>query len=499
MTLLFFLYCFTTAVFMLVEILYILRDRRIMMIDFCRIVFLIIEGVVPAFFHGYYLYTGVPYNAQKLDYTDFGMTIYWYVFAFYIVGYTAINLGYRVFSKKELPEDKNESEEQKQEEDRGDEPKAATVSANSYSKLRITTLVCLAIGAVSLVLWTDAFGGIFEFILRANEIRAGQADIVNPLAFFKHPAGVILIASYAAFVLLLKGGVATKLYDFAVWLLSFAVSVLYLLACDGRMVAGMYLVTHLFVIVYANYSKTKRMPLKAFFTMAFFMAAGLVFMVNMDTFTRYLKFGSDIVVTTSDGSTMDEIIYELMFVIRGMHVAVKTRLTSGLEYFLADDIMTGIFAWLPSSLTPEGFANIWTVNTNLLGETSGAYPVGLLAQGYYDLGILGVVIIAFLYGFLVRKIDTYFNEKSENNPFAVVMFVSFIFTFVRLIAYGSLYNVMLGSFKIVIFALVYFAFSMVFDVAAKKKQDNTEQYKCIKNSKYLNKNSKYLNKNRWIK
>ncbi len=470
MTLLFFLYCFATAVFLLLEAMFILRDKRIMMIDFCRIIFLIIEGVVPAFFHGYYVYKGTAYDA-KLDYSDYSITLYYYIFVFFIIGYAFINLGYRIFEKKGNKLSENFKENTYQH-----DPETALIHANAYSKLRITTLVCLLIGAVSLVLWTDAFGGIWEFILRAGEIRSGRADIVNPLAFFKHPAGVILIASYAAFVLLLKGSAVTKLYDFVVWVASFSVSILYLLAGDGRMVMGMYLITHFFVIVYVNLVKNKKMSLKSFMLLAVFMVTGIVFMVNMDTFTRYLKYGNDIVVTTSDGSTMDEIIKELMFVIRGMHVALKTRLTSGLEYLIADDVVMGIFAWLPSSITPDGVVDIWDVNTELLGEVSGQYPFGLLAQGYYDLGIIGVVIIAFVYGGLVRKIDDYFNKKSNNNPFAVVMFVSLIFTFIRLVAYGSLYNVVLSSFKIVVFAVVYLVFSAIFDFAANKKQDNAEEY-----------------------
>ena len=59
----------------------------------------------------------------------------------------------------------------------------------------MTMIICFIISAISLFLWTKAYGGLWGLIMIGDKVRDGVANVQNPLAFFARPAKMILISS----------------------------------------------------------------------------------------------------------------------------------------------------------------------------------------------------------------------------------------------------------------------------------------------------------------
>ncbi len=61
-------------------------------------------------------------------------------------------------------------------------------------------------------------------------------------------------------------------------------------------------------------------------------------------------------------------------------------------------------------------------------------PPGVVAFGFYNLGIFGVVIVAFISGFLVKKIDYFFINIVSYAPKFIILYafaMTKVFTWVR--------------------------------------------------------------------
>jgi len=67
-----------------------------------------------------------------------------------------------------------------------------------------------------------------------------------------------------------------------------------------------------------------------------------------------------------------------------------------------------VFAGIPSSDLPLSVAKVNTVS--LIGTTAwGEIPVDLVTFGYFNAGVIGVVITAFLYGLLIKWMEQVFR------------------------------------------------------------------------------------------
>lgn len=98
------------------------------------------------------------------------------------------------------------------------------------------------------------------------------------------------------------------------------------------------------------------------------------------------------------------------------------------NYFFFTDFYAGMFGKLfPSSLGPN-IIQTNTLNTLFItGERNKGYvPPGFFTQGYYSLGILGVIIISFFTGFFFKKVDLFFRNIIKIDNKFVYFYVYFI-------------------------------------------------------------------------
>ena len=177
--------------------------------------------------------------------------------------------------------------------------------------------------------------------------------------------------------------------------------------------------------------------------------AVVIFMLKMDTITQFLRTGQWVEESDSK-SFIDALMGELSFVMHsGQYVIMHS---SQIPLQIGNDIGYGLFAGVPTSLTPASLERLWTINTELLGSLRhGEIPCDMITQGYYDLKVFGVFLIPFVFGRLIKKVD----ERSFNTLLGNIVFAALFSVMIRAIPYGMVYDFVLGLFGLAVYYVVY--------------------------------------------
>lgn len=309
-------------------------------------------------------------------------------------------------------------------------------------KSQSLAVILLFIGSASFFLWSYAYGGIINVVLIGDYIRAGQSQINNSLAFMLHPARVLLFATLL-FALLVKKG-TRKTLNSILLLISFVLSVFLLLAMDGRFMAAMFFVMLFFCAtdIFAAHEITK----KKVFLMSGLALLALFFISIMDSITEIIRLGS-----VSDEYTPDDpfLIREFTYVIKSGAFSVDWKMKHPDDYMIFDDLITGLFAWLPTAFKPDGFTQIWQFNTHLQAGTQytlAETPCEMVSTSVYDLGFFGIIIFGLFWGSVIRYVDIKGRQNHSIISKAVYCYMAYIF--IRLSAYCQLYDVVKDLFPI---------------------------------------------------
>ena len=401
--------------------------------------FCFVEGIIPLIIHLKYYKDGTlyPWNIT-MDYSNSGISALLVASLLACIGYGFITLGYQNKYSFSVGE------------------KKAKLISNYSAKmeydsiLRYSAIIILLISVFALFMWTKAYGGITQFIMQADAIRSGYTKVSNSFGFFKHFASAIVIPAYAFFVLLIFAE-RKKIIDIIFWIISLFFSIEFLLASDGRMTAGFYFIAYVAIYMQSKSKMVeKKISRKTVISVICLFCVAMLLMLKMDDLTYFIRNGVwNTSKTTEDNSIISSFIYELSFVIKSEQVAIMKAGQIGLQFF--NDIGYGLFAWLPSSLAPSSFPRLWTLNSELSGAKSGELPCGIIAQGYYDLRLVGVILLTFLYGKIIRKMDI----MEIRSPFGMTLYAALFYSIIRLVSYGMIYDFVQGLFDIFILILVY--------------------------------------------
>ena len=160
------------------------KENGLTMAFYCKAMYLLVEAIVPLIIIGAYTIEGKTYTElAKVDFSMEGLVGLLYYWILTVIGYIALNLGIRANFRFTY----------------GGKTLKPRQTMTYPASLIITSYISLAIGIVSFYLWARAYGGIVAFIKVANAVRGGWNNVVNPLAYFKHPAGLCMVASYSFF------------------------------------------------------------------------------------------------------------------------------------------------------------------------------------------------------------------------------------------------------------------------------------------------------------
>ena len=124
------------------------------------------------------------------------------------------------------------------------------------------------------------------------------------------------------------------------------------------------------------------------------------------------------------------------------------------DYVILNDLLNGLFAWLPTSLKPVALADVWDYNTQLINDGGyGQSPACLAAQSFYDLGLIGLLVVPFTYTYIVGKVENLLDNDYSTS--GLVFYVTLGFYFAKGMAYFSFYNIMMNIFFVVVGLIAY--------------------------------------------
>lgn len=440
--------CYLILVFIMAsDIIYILfKSKYISSYLFCKIIFIFVYAIIPFILHFKFSIKGTLYPWDiYIDYSMKGVDALYLSCFFSFIGYLFLTLGY-IGNHRFTIQLYNKSSNVKK------------IYIYDEKKLRYTSIIISILGILALFLWSSPFGGIRQLILQANSVRSGVSNVYNPYSFLKRFASLLLISSYAFFTLIIFKS-KNKLIDLIFWTITSIFSIAYLLASDGRMTTGFYFIGYVIIFLQSK-SKliSKRINFKDIIKVTLFFIMALLIMLKMDDLTYFIRNGVRYSYKSRiDESLIDKLVFELSFVEKSSQVAILDSEKIGLQ--IINDIGYGLYSWLPSSVFSSPFNRLWSLNTELAGWIRGELPCGFITQGYYDLGLVGIIIFPYIYGKLIKKIDSI----DIKTLYGMTIYASIFYSIVRIVAYGMIYDVLQGVFSLFIFILIYFFIERLFE------------------------------------
>lgn len=314
--------------------------------------------------------------------------------------------------------------------------------------ITLATLIFLIISGISLYLYTSGYGGIVQTMMLGGQIRASFIQSENHFTFFKHFIPLSIISSLLiytdVFIFKHRNRIFIKILLLVV---SVVISLVYIMANDGRLLAGLYLL--LFIIIKFKYKlEFKRTSLKKLV----YTGVGVCILILMIIILSESWFNTirDVSSDTTDKQTLlDSILREFNFIYVGLHTAVYYHINSNIDFVAINDLINGLFAWLPTSAKPLIYEDVWDFNTRMINDGGyGQSPLNIVGQSFNDLGLIGEVTIPFLFMYIVGRIEKkLINDYSTSG---LVFFCIIGFYLGKAMTYFSFYNIMMNVFFIAI-------------------------------------------------
>lgn len=424
------------------EVLVIVRAKQIRIINLFLIMYGLTYGVV--FSLVLYLYNAGVYQINgiylRFDYSSYGITYstYWLMAA--VAGYFSFRfasvLCIRKNHKKQVISQ-------------------SMLNQRLLERLQITNVICLLIGIGCFSIWANGWGGYLNLFLNAAEIRNGSYGIKNPVAFFAKPAQIVATVSIISLYLIKqKNNIWLNVWLF---IISFAISLMYYLAKDGRMVMAMYLIIILFMWN-GTFEKQENMGRK-FVHLLLLFAFFIMVVINMDSLTYFMR--NDAVMVSEEEPIWKSILDELSYIYVSGQTSMEQYINQGSPMLFYHEAVLSLFAWVPSSLTPKGFINIWDYNTHLIAgyKAVAQYPSDIISTSLYDFGLLGPILLPGLWGIVISNIDR-INQNNKTPLFSIVYY-SLSMTLLRVVNYSMMYATIASVFHVFVMTVVFWLISHV--------------------------------------
>ena len=241
------------------------------------------------------------------------------------------------------------------------------------------------------------------------------------------------------------------------FIFSFSISLMYYMAKDGRMVMAMYLLIVLFMS--SDMFERQDNIGRKFARLAVLFAVFVLVVLNMDSLTSMLRGREQASV---DGeSTLESVLSELSFIYVAGQTSVEHCFVEGSPLLIGHDIGSAMFAWVPSSLTPKGFIDLWDYNTYLIAgnQANAQYPSDLISTALYDLSNLGPILLPAFWGAIISKLE---RVKADTmSPIVTVLYYSLSMTLLRVVDYSMFSSTVASVFHLFVAAVVFWGVSRV--------------------------------------
>lgn len=408
--------------------------------NIARVMYIIIYSLVPATVH-YFVYNNgtVGHQYEMLEYDSVGLQRFYIAWIMSVIGYAGFVFGNKAVIKKTVRTLNYDS--------KSENIGIKYNSSHSYNAWLFTAFLCLIIGFASQVIWTRAYGGIIGILKYASALRSGwNIGIINNYTVFKR---FVPLVQFANIVLLALAVYYKKLFPFLLSIPALILSILYLLANDGRAPLIVHIVALAWVVYKLGGLHRKKIKKTRWILISVGVITALFLMHNSDWFVSQIIPGRE---------TETELSFDLLNIIR-KEFAFTVRNGQSIFYYLEEhpfsfrlpkELISGILGILPSAFRPESIEKLEILNTSYwrIGTTGhfGGCPPDIVITGIYTMNIFGVFALPAFYGRFLR----FFDKKRQRKQLFdnEVLFALAFYPVVRTIGYTNFDGVMLNIFYV---------------------------------------------------
>lgn len=265
--------------------------------------------------------------------------------------------------------------------------------------LKLINYLIFIIAVIGFYKYISGFGTLNNAIANTALIRAGayksiESGDTSHTFYFRFIFLAIIPFMFFLFNKEKKSIIAYLLFIIS----SVLVFVLYFFLSGGRQnVLDLFLI----VLIFSMIKKNKIFNYKLFFL-------GITSFLLLPILLEFFKGDKGI-----NKDYLNVFVNEFGFPFYSLMYSVQESYSWSLFIDFIDNLYGSVF---PSSLKPEGMLGINYLNSEFLIERKAKYvPPGIFAQGYYSLGILGVILISFFTGKFFKWVDVFFQSLMNLN------------------------------------------------------------------------------------
>ena len=313
----------------------------------------------------------------------------------------------------------------------------------SNSKLfficRIVSLLTFIVGGITFLIYIRGFGGIGSLLAKGDYLRAfssnAQQFVSYSVSIMVIPARLITVTPVITAPLFSYKFRNKPIYGM-IFIISFILSIIFILANAGKTALLIYIITFALPII----SKKYKHP---WIIVIIIGLVSLPIISIFDSFFLYLQIGVWIPSTSGFSGILSQFFYPISNVL-SMHKAVGQF---GLRW--GQDYITGLLNIIPGvnfspsyELMSEFYGG---VNWKMVGGT----PDDIITFGYIEFRIIGVILNAIILGFFSGKIDNLLRTMGNTYGMQVLK-VSIIMNFFSLVVNADVVSIVRTQFTLTI-------------------------------------------------
>lgn len=314
----------------------------------------------------------------------------------------------------------------------------------------IAAILLWLIGVASDVLYIWEYGGYATYMEYSDEIRSGASDFNNPFSFLMPFRDCVPLASMFFFSLISR----KRPLMLPLFLVAFAHAVLIYISNRGRL--GFVL----FLVIFPMYYILRHFRLKVVNRRTLLIGIGGVVVMLL----LLVSIGNLMSRNTSNGA-LALLAEETSFFFANF----KVILDNDIDFRFFYDLISYPIYLLPSSIwrtfNPNTVSDFMTImidgNKKGEGGVYGEAPIDSIGLAYFQLGILGVIICAVVWGVLLALIFRGAKRIRHLNSSLMVHTYLTVSLVLRSILYCDSYNVVQRMFPFVIFVILYLFISLL--------------------------------------
>jgi len=298
-----------------------------------------------------------------------------------------------------------------------------TLLSQEINLLFIIGLFLSLLSFASVFIYGSQFGGLDIAIKAADAVRSGHGDEywISKRFIFVYRFIPFSILSIIIFFLLKekKSLWVWIMFLLALWTALFSRFFLF----KSKQAIIELLLLYMFYLSLKN-KKSYLFHFGIFFLIAIFLIPGL---------ESYLDTGK---FEVPEASNIVQAIFNMLTFFNFDQTSLVFSLHENYDFVYFEGIISGLRGKLiPMSwLTSMDNNTIFTNTYYFYNLREAIVPPGIVAFGYYNLGVIGVIIVAFFSGYLIKKLDYFFINATKYEPQFIILYafaMTKVFTWVR--------------------------------------------------------------------